>query len=189
MPTSFDRKRICVKDVDMAPEAVGIPAPATASSGRRWRDRKLLLWPLALIVPLLPLRMTELIGQDAHPIRWLMAPIVVFGVVPLIDVLFGLDKRNPPESEFNRLSGRRYYRWVTYAYIPLQYAGLVLACWMWARAGLRWWEASRSSAASASTRPTSWATSGRRWSAGCRRSCSPRRPTATSSSSTTGATT
>ena len=29
------------------------------------------------------------------------------------------------------LEGDRYYRWCTYAFIPIQYAGLVFACWMW----------------------------------------------------------
>ena len=34
----------------------------------------------------------------------------------------------------------RYYRWVTYAYIPLQYLSLVLACSMWASGDLAWWQ-------------------------------------------------
>jgi len=30
----------------------------------------------------------------------------------------------------------RYYRWCTYLYIPIQYAGLVFACWMWSHGNL-----------------------------------------------------
>jgi alkane 1-monooxygenase len=30
----------------------------------------------------------------------------------------------------------RYYRWCTYAFLPLQYAGLVFACWLWASGDL-----------------------------------------------------
>jgi alkane 1-monooxygenase len=30
----------------------------------------------------------------------------------------------------------RYYRWCTYLFLPLQYAGLIFACWMWAHGGL-----------------------------------------------------
>jgi alkane 1-monooxygenase len=106
----------------------------------RWRDRKLLLWPLALIVPLMPLRYADLAGQDASPLRWLMAPIVVFAIFPLIDLMFGFDRRNPPEDQVARLSARRWYRWVTYAWVPLQYWSFVVACSLWARGDLRWWE-------------------------------------------------
>lgn len=131
---------------DHVDEAAASGAVADGTAGgdlgtaRRWRDRKLALWPLALIVPLMPLRMGELVGQDAHPLRWLLAPVVVFVVFPLIDLAFGHDRANVPDHEEARVSARRYYRWVTYAWVPLQYAGLVLACSWWATAGLRWWE-------------------------------------------------
>jgi alkane 1-monooxygenase len=48
----------------------------------------------------------------------------------------GTDARNPPESALNGLEEDRYYRYCTYAYIPLQYASLVLACWRWSRGDL-----------------------------------------------------
>lgn len=112
------------------------PAPE-----KRWRDPRLLLWPLALVVPLLPLRSYWLAGTAAFPLLWFATPIVIFALFPLVDTFMGLDTRNPPERETKRLSDRRYYRWVTYAYIPLQYMSLVIACWLWAYGGLRWWQA------------------------------------------------
>ncbi len=115
-----------------------VNAPSTEPTGR-WRDRKLLLWPLALIVPAIPLR-TIAIADDAPPFAWFLAPIVVFLLFPIIDTVVGLDRRNPPESEVARLESRRYYRWVTYAYIPLQYASLVVACSLWASGDLAWWQ-------------------------------------------------
>jgi alkane 1-monooxygenase len=42
-----------------------------------------------------------------------------------------MDASNPPDSVIKWLEQDRYYRWCTYLYIPLQYAGLVLACWLW----------------------------------------------------------
>ena len=42
-----------------------------------------------------------------------------------------MDAANPPDSVIKWLEQDRYYRWCTYLYIPIQYAGLVLACWLW----------------------------------------------------------
>ncbi|MFP3900999.1 MAG: alkane 1-monooxygenase [Acidimicrobiia bacterium] len=121
-------------------DATTVDAGGQGGETTRWRDRKLLFWPLALVVPLIPLRSVALAEQDAHPLLWFLAPIVVFLVFPIVDTLAGLDRRNPPESEVPRLETRRYYRWVTYAYIPLQYLSLVVACGLWAGGELRWWE-------------------------------------------------
>ena len=115
-----------------------VNAPSTEPHGR-WRDRKLLLWPLALIVPAIPLR-TIAVADDAPAIAWFLAPVVVFLLFPIIDTVVGLDRRNPPDSEVARLESRSYYRWVTYAYIPLQYASLVVACSLWASGELAWWQ-------------------------------------------------
>jgi alkane 1-monooxygenase len=47
-----------------------------------------------------------------------------------------MDRRNPPDEVIKWLEQDRYYRWCTYAYIPVQYAGLVLACWLFSRSSL-----------------------------------------------------
>jgi alkane 1-monooxygenase len=67
---------------------------------------------------------------------WWIGPIVVFGVVPLIDLATGLDRSNPPDDMIEALENDRYYRWITYLYLPIQYAALVWACWMFTRGGL-----------------------------------------------------
>ena len=46
-------------------------------------------------------------------------------IVPLIDLFAGLDPTNPPDDAIEALEEDRYYRWVTYAYLPIQYAGFV----------------------------------------------------------------
>src|SRR6185312_3862037 len=63
-------------------------------------------------------------------------PILVFGVFSLLDVIVGMDAENPPDSVIKWLEQDRYYRWCTYVFIPVQYAGLVFACWLWAHGGL-----------------------------------------------------
>ena len=55
---------------------------------------------------------------------------------PLLDVVIGLDPTNPPDSVLKWLEGDPYYRWCTYMFIPVQYAGLVFACWLWASGDL-----------------------------------------------------
>ena len=43
---------------------------------------------------------------------------------------------NPPDSVIKWLEQDRYYRWCTYLYLPIQYAGLVFACWLWSHGNL-----------------------------------------------------
>ncbi|GAB3519601.1 fatty acid desaturase [Phytohabitans suffuscus] len=109
---------------------------------RKWRDPKKFLWPLALLVPALPFAgfagWWATGGGGRAWWAWWIAPVVVFGVIPVVDLLLGDDHRNPPEEVAPRLQRVRYYRWITYLYLPAQYAGLVLCCavWVWGRPGV-----------------------------------------------------
>ena len=96
-----------------------------------WRDRRLPLWPLALVVPALPFAALALTGA-AGPWAWWLTPLVVFGLIPLVDLLIGDDRRNPPEAAVPALQRSPYYRWITYLYLPAQYAALVVTCRVWA---------------------------------------------------------
>jgi alkane 1-monooxygenase len=101
-----------------------------------WRDPKRHAWLLGLLVPLLPLVAWALSSLTGLRIFWFAGPLVVFVVIPLLDLAFGPDAKNPPDAMLARLEEDRYYRWCTYAYVPLQYASLVLACWCWSRGHL-----------------------------------------------------
>ena len=101
-----------------------------------WKDGKRYAWMLGLLVPTLPFiafGLVELTGVGAF---WFFGPLLVFAIFPALDVLVGLDARNPPDSVIKWLEQDRYYRWCTYAYIPVQYAGLVFACWLWSSGDL-----------------------------------------------------
>jgi alkane 1-monooxygenase len=98
---------------------------------RRWRDRKRYAWLLGLIVPTLPFLAWGLVELTGWGVFWFYGPFLVFGIFPLLDLVVGMDAANPPDSVIKWLEQDRYYRWCTYAYIPIQYAGLVLACWLW----------------------------------------------------------
>ncbi len=99
-------------------------------STEQWRDRKRYLWLIGLVVPSLALIAFvtfQLTGWSA----WLwIGPIIILGVVPAIDLVSGLDRSNPPDDVIEALEQDRYYRWITYLYLPIQYAGF-LAAFVW----------------------------------------------------------
>ena len=166
------------------------------------QDNKRYLWLIGLVVPSLAFiafAMFQLTGWSV----WLwIGPIVILGVVPAIDLIAGLDRSNPPDDVIERLENDKYYRWITYVFLPIQYVGF-LAAFVWIakpewlgvaelsthRQARHRRSRSARSAASASTPPTSSATRRRATSAGCPRSPWRRASTATSTSSTTAATT
>jgi alkane 1-monooxygenase len=113
-----------------APEAM----TATPSDGatRPWRDPRRPFWPLALVVPLLPFLAGGLVALTGWSGFWWIGPVLIFGLMPLLDRVLGLDTLNPPEDATAALDADHYYRRLTYAYLPLQFASLVWACSMWA---------------------------------------------------------
>ncbi|MCC3653880.1 alkane 1-monooxygenase [Streptomyces sp. S07_1.15] len=116
---------------------VGISYPPGAPASQvTWRDGKRYLWLLGLVLPAFPFAAWGLAAATGHGVFWWLLLPVVFGVIPLVDLLVGKDSDNPPDSVLAWLESDRYYRWCTYLFLPLQYAGLVLACWLWSRGGL-----------------------------------------------------
>jgi alkane 1-monooxygenase len=101
-----------------------------------WRDGKRYAWLLGLLVPLAPFIAWGLVAASGLEAFWFLGPALVFGVFPLLDLAIGMDASNPPDSVLKHLEQDRYYRWCTYAFLPLQYAGLVLACWLWSNGDL-----------------------------------------------------
>jgi alkane 1-monooxygenase len=116
-----------------APETDRSAAPPARGP---WRDPKRHAWLLGLVVPMLPFLTWGLVEATGIAAFWFAGPVVVFGLFPLLDLAIGMDARNPPDDVIKWLEQDRYYRWCTYAYIPLQYAGLVLACWLFTRHSL-----------------------------------------------------
>ncbi len=101
-----------------------------------WRDPKRYAWLLGLLIPTLPFITWGLVELTGLGVLWFYGPFLVFGIFPLLDLLIGMDARNPPDSVIKWLEQDRYYRWCTYLYLPIQYAGLVFACWLWSHGGL-----------------------------------------------------
>ena len=101
-----------------------------------WKDRKRYLWLIGLLMPVLPFLALGGHAASGWSVWLWIGPIVILGVVPVIDVLVGVDRSNPPEDVIEALEADRYYRWITYLFLPLQYAGFVTACWVIARGDL-----------------------------------------------------
>ncbi len=123
-----------------APSAAGTGIPSPTLSAQRedvqWHDPKRYAWLLGAIIPLLPFiawGLYELTGAGAF---WWLGPAVVFVGFPVLDAVVGVDSSNPPDSVLKWLEQDRYYRYCTYLFLPLLYAALVFACWMWAHGGL-----------------------------------------------------
>jgi len=101
-----------------------------------WKDGKRYAWLLAVVVPMAPFIGWALVSLTGVGAFWFFGPFLVFVVFPLLDIAIGMDSSNPPDSVLKYLEQDRYYRWCTYLFIPVQYAGLVFACWLWADGGL-----------------------------------------------------
>jgi alkane 1-monooxygenase len=109
-----------------------LPPDSTA----QWTDKKRYLWLLGLVVPSLAFLAWGLVQLTGWSVFWYLGPIVVFVVVPAVDLIAGLDRSNPPDDVLEALENDRYYRWITYLFLPIQYAALVWACWMFTQSTL-----------------------------------------------------
>ncbi len=103
-----------------------------------WTDTKRWLWLIGLLVPTIPFASVLFPVVTGFDLLWWFGPMFVFGVIPMIDVVVGLDNENPPDEAIAWLEQDRYYRWVTFAYLPMQFAGVVVACWAWSTLDMSW---------------------------------------------------
>jgi alkane 1-monooxygenase len=101
-----------------------------------WTDGKRYAWLMGIIVPLSPFLAFFWVTVTGFGGMWFLGPALVFGLFPLLDMAIGLDPTNPPDSVLKFLEQDRYYRWCTYVFIPIQYAGLIFACSMWSSGDL-----------------------------------------------------
>src|ERR1700712_151522 len=103
-----------------------VPAGSTVTR----RDAKRYLCLIGLVV-----RSLFFIGYGGWlatgwPGLFLIGPVVILVIVPAIDLFAGLDRSNPPDDVIEALEQDRYYRWITYLFLPIQYAGFVGAFWV-----------------------------------------------------------
>ena len=66
----------------------------------------------------------------AAQVPFWIGPILLYIVLPALDLRYGPDGQNPPDEVMERLENDKYYRWCTYVFIPIQYAALIFSCWI-----------------------------------------------------------
>ncbi len=94
-----------------------------------YKDTKKWLWPLATVlagVPIGAILMYQKTGYET----WLWAsPIFFYGLVPLIEILFGEDSSNPPREAIPMLRDDPFYRWAAFSTLPAAYFTWVFGAW------------------------------------------------------------
>src|SRR5690348_1591738 len=92
-----------------------------------WKDKKRYLWLIGLVVPSLVFIAIGVFAATGWGLILWLGPVIILGVVPAIDLVVGLDRSNPPDDMIEALERDKYYRWITYLFLPIQYAGFVAA--------------------------------------------------------------
>ncbi|QTN21706.1 alkane 1-monooxygenase [Rhizobacter sp. AJA081-3] len=104
-----------------------------------WRDGKRLGWLLSVVYPLMPLLGVALHAWTGQPIALALPLVTGYVLMPLLDALIGEDLNNPPEGVVPQLEADRYYRWLTWATVPLYFLTLIGCAWWAGTQALPWW--------------------------------------------------
>lgn len=100
-----------------------------------WRDGKRYLWLIGAVVPCFMFVAWGLVNLTGWGGFWWFGPLFIYVVVPALDLLFGEDPSNPPEEIVAWLEQDRYYRFITWAFLPLQFVAFGLGFWLMTRHG------------------------------------------------------
>ena len=122
-----------------------ISSPSRELPATEWRDKKRYLWLMGLIAPtalfvMLPITwgLNHLGWHGAAQVPLWIGPILLYILLPALDLFFGPDGQNPPDEVMERLENDRYYRYCTYIYIPFQYLSVVLGAYLFTASNLGW---------------------------------------------------
>jgi alkane 1-monooxygenase len=104
-----------------------------------YRDRKRAWWLLSVVYPLLPFTGMAAHAASGQQIGLALPLLISYGLMPLLDALIGEDENNPPEAVVPQLEEDRYYRWLTWATVPLHFVALIGCAWWVGTHDLSWW--------------------------------------------------
>ncbi len=112
---------------------------------QEWRDKKRYLWLTGLVAPtalfvVLPgvWAMNQQGWHTASQALLWIGPLLLFVLLPLLDLKFGADGQNPPDEVMERLENDKYYRYCTYAFIPFQYASVIFGAYLFTADNVSW---------------------------------------------------
>ncbi len=109
------------------------PAPEVYRDPKRWA------WWFSLGVPVLIGLGPLLMLWQGNPLMLLWPLVFLYLAVPLADALLGEERSNPPESAVAQLEADAYYRFITYALVPVLWGAFVFAAWFVASHDLPWY--------------------------------------------------
>lgn len=110
------------------------------SNPATWIDGKRIFWLLSPLLPVIGLSALVLAHLTASAWLFWALPIFFYGLIPIMDLLIGVDRTNPPESAVPHLEQDRYYRAIVYTYIPTQFLVTIFGAWVVASQPLAWYE-------------------------------------------------
>ena len=99
----------------------------TSPSGEaiHYVDRKRWLWLMSVGYPLQPFLGIALHASTGNEL-WLLLPILLnYVFAPIIDMIFGEDRNNPPEEVVMQLDQDPFYRRLTYIVVPLHFIAMI----------------------------------------------------------------
>lgn len=91
---------------------------------RAWKRVKKYAYLIVFVLPALVALGVRFGGLASY-----LTPIVAFVLIPLLDLLVGEDRVNYTPEEEKAMDGARYYRLVTYAFVPVYWAVLAYVVW------------------------------------------------------------
>ncbi|OBH21538.1 alkane 1-monooxygenase [Mycolicibacter terrae] len=116
-----------------------------AGEPKIWQDKKRHLWLLGLVVPTMMFLVLPLVWamnvagwQTASQALLWVGPFLIYLLLPALDLWIGADGQNPPDEVMAALENDKYYRYATYAYIPLQYASAIFGAYLFTASDLGW---------------------------------------------------
>lgn len=93
--------------------------PVFSTENVSYRDGKRYAWLVSLLVPAV-LGCGPLFYWLTGSVAAMWIPMaLVYGVIPVVDLVVGEDLNNPPEEVVPQLEADPYYRWATYALVPV----------------------------------------------------------------------
>jgi alkane 1-monooxygenase len=105
----------------------------------QYRDRKRYLWLLSIFVPALMNAGILLCLFRGHAgVLWLPLGFLYI-VMPIVDFFLNRDQSNPPESSVPALEADPYYRYITYAVVPVLWISYIFAAWFVGRHAVPWY--------------------------------------------------
>jgi alkane 1-monooxygenase len=103
-----------------------------------YRDGRRYIWLLSIgwpALPILGIYLADLTGWDFY--YWI-TPVFFYGFTFLLDHVVGTDPNNPPEEVVPLLEADVYYRYLTYAMVPVHFLVFLASAWWIGTQDLSW---------------------------------------------------